>query len=142
MVADRHAHLPARAHVADRRGLTALGAAALAIGLGLLGGTIDVLTGEGLGPAFAACFVVGCALAAGTVHREDVRAAVVMPPLAYAALALGAAAVRRTDLAGPWVMQQALELAAALVVGAPVLLAATGAAVVVAVGRHLYDRRT
>lgn len=128
-------HAPLRlqaSSVADRRGLTALGAVAAALGLGLLGGAWDVATGPGLRTAFAVCFVAGCALAAAAVHREDLRAAVVMSPLVYLVLALLAGAVERTGAGGSWLVQQALELASSLVLGAPVLLLATGLAVAVA----------
>lgn len=133
--------LPASASVGDRRGLTATGAVALALGAGLLGGAFDVVTGAGLREVFAVSFVAGCLLAALTVHREDLVAAVVMPPLVYVVLALIAGAVERTAGTGSFLTQQALELANALVLGAPVLMAATGAALVVAIVRWLAARR-
>lgn len=133
-------HLPAGAHVGDRRGLTALGAVALALSLGLLGGLYDVLTGPGLRAVFAACFVLGCGLAALTVHREDLRAAVIMPPLVYLVLALAGGAVERTAGPGSFVTRQALELVNALVVNAPVLLSATALALLVAVVRAVTGR--
>ena len=140
--APHHPHLPAGAHVGDRRGLTAFGAVAVALVLGLVGGAVDVLTGSGLRGVFAACFIAGCALAALLVHREDLVAAVVMPPLVYVALALLGGAVEKTGAAGSFLGQQALELVNALVLGAPVLLTATGAALVIALARHLRARRS
>jgi len=128
-------------HVADRRGLTALGAVTLALTLGLVGGFIDVMTGPGLRTVFAICFIAGCALAALKVHREDLLAAIVMPPLVYAAIALLAGAFSQTSAAGSWLTQQALELATSLVLGAPVLLTATGLAFVIAVARGVTGRR-
>src|SRR6185369_4352871 len=84
---EHHLHLPEAAHVvADRRGLTAAGAVAIALVLGVVGATIDVKTGHGLRTVFAVCFVAGSALAAILVHREDIRAAVVIPPFTYCAL--------------------------------------------------------
>jgi hypothetical protein len=127
-------------HVADRRGLTALGAVSVALVLGALGGLVDVLTGPGLRTAFAICFVVGCAFAALRVHREDLVAAVVMPPLVYVVLALLAGAFSKTAAAGGWLTRNALELATSLVLGAPVLLTATGLAFVIAVGRGIAGR--
>jgi len=127
--------LPA-ASVGDRRGLTASGAVALALVLGVLGGAVDVLTGPGLREVFAISFVVGCVLAAVTVHREDLLAAVVMPPLVYVVLVLLGGAVERTASSGSFVVQQAVELVNALVLGAPVLLLATGLALLVAVVRR------
>lgn len=127
--------------VGDRRGLTAAGAVAVALGLGLLGGTIDVLTGSGLREVFAVSFVGGCAVAALAAHREDLVATVVMPPLVYVVLALLAGAVERTVGAGSFLTQQILELANALVLGAPVLMTATLAALLIAVVRRFGGRR-
>lgn len=134
-------HLPAGAHLSDRRGLTATGAVALALALGIAGGLVDVLTGPGLRTVFAVCFVVGCGLAALTVHREDLVAAVVIPPLVYCVLALLAGAVETTVGSQSLLTRQALELLNALVLGAPVLLTATGLALVIAVARGALGRR-
>jgi hypothetical protein len=75
------------------------------------------------------------------VHREDLVATVVMPPLVYVVLALLGGAVERTMGSGSFLTQQALELANALVLGAPVLAAGTLAALVVAVVRWSAGRR-
>jgi hypothetical protein len=128
-------------HVADRRGLTAFGAVTMALLLGAAGGLIDVLTGPGLRTVFAVCFIAGCALAALKVHREDLIAAIVMPPLVYVVIALLAGAFSRTAASGGWLTQQALELATSLILGAPVLLTATGLALVIAVVRGIAGRR-
>ena len=132
----RSRHLPAGAHIGDHRGLTATGAVAVALGAGLLGGLVDVLTGEGLRTTFAVCFVVGCAIAAYKVHREDLLAAVVIPPLAYVALAVMANLGSRATGEGSFLKQQVLELLAALVMRAPALLTATGLAAVIALARR------
>jgi hypothetical protein len=123
-------------HLADARGLTAAGAVAVALGFGLVGGLIDVLTGHGLRVTFAVLFVLGCAVAAYKVHREDLLAAVVIPPLAYVALAVAANVTTHTTLGGSFVKQQVLELMTALVTKAPALLVATGVAAVIAVVRR------
>ena len=127
--------------VADRRGLTAAGAVALGLGLGAAGGLYDVLTGPGLRSVFAVCFVLGSVLAAATVHREDLRAAVVMPPLVYVTLAFLGGAVEQAGEPGSFITQQGLELANALFVGAPVLVLATVLALLVAAVRGLHGRR-
>lgn len=127
--------------VGDRRGLTATGAVLVALLLGLAGGAVDVLTGPGLREVFAVSFFTGCVVAALTVHREDLVAAVVMPPLVYVVLALIGGAVERTAASGSFLTRQALELVNALILGAPVLMAATGAALVVAVIRWTTGRR-
>jgi hypothetical protein len=125
-------HLPAGAHLSDRRGLTATGAVALALALGIAGGLIDVLTGPGLRTVFAVCFVAGCGLAALTVHREDLVAAVVIPPIVYCVLALLAGAVETTVGSQSLLTRQ---------LGAPVLLTATGLALAIAVVRGALGRR-
>ena len=127
--------LPAGASIGDRRGLTATGAVVVALVLGLAGGAVDVLTGSGLREVFAVGFVTGCVLAALTVHREDLVAVVVMPPLVYAVLVLSGGAVEKTATSGSFLSRQVIELANALILGAPVLMAATGAALVVALVR-------
>lgn len=127
--------------VGDRRGLTATGAVAVALLLGLAGGAVDVLTGPGLREVFAVSFVTGCAIAALTVHREDLLAVVVMPPLVYVVLALIGGAAERTAASGSFTTRQAIELVNALVLGAPILMAATGAALLIALVRHFRGRR-
>lgn len=127
-------------HVVDRRGLTAFGAVSVALVLGAAGGLVDVLTGPGLRTVFAVCFIAGCAFAALRVHREDLIAAVVMPPLVYVVIALLAGAFSQTAAVGGVLTRNALELATSLVLGAPVLLTATGLAFVIAVVRGLAGR--
>jgi hypothetical protein len=132
---------PHAVHVADRRGLTAVGAVTVALVLGAVGGFIDVMTGPGLRTVFGICFIAGCAFAALKVHREDLIATVVMPPLVYVALALVAGAFSQTVAVGSVLTRQALELATSLVLGAPVLLTATGLAFAIAVVRAVIERR-
>ncbi|MDT7571966.1 MAG: hypothetical protein QOE05_2140 [Actinomycetota bacterium] len=127
-------------HVVDRRGLTAVGAVTVALVAGAAGGFIDVMTGPGLRTVFAICFIAGCGFAALKVHREDLVATVVMPPLVYVALALLAGAFSQTAAVGGWMTRQALELATSLVLGAPVLLTATGLAFAIAVVRAILGR--
>jgi hypothetical protein len=127
-------------HVADRRGLTAVGAVTVALVLGAAGGFIDVMTGEGLRTVFAISFIAGCAIAALKVHREDLIAAIVMPPLVYVVIALLAGAFSKTTAVGGVLTRQALELATSLVLGAPVLLTATGLAFAIAVVRGINFR--
>ena len=138
---DDHPHWAAGAHVGDRRGLTATGAVALALALGFVGAAIDVNTGRGLRTVFALCFVLGTALAAMLVHREDLKATVVMPPLVYCVLALLGAAIGHTRAAGSFVKAEALELVSALILGAPVLYAATALALFIALGRAFRSAR-
>lgn len=122
------------------RGLPASGAIAIALGAGIGGGAIDVLTGSGLRAAFAVAFVLGCLLGAALVRRESLLTAVVTPPLAYVALALAAAAFQSDSSSTSWLMRQIFELLTALITGAPVLIAATVGAVAVALLRVLLQR--
>lgn len=113
----------------------------MALGAGLAGGLYDVLTGPGLRLAFAASFVVGCAVAALLVRTRDLVVAVVMPPLVYVVVALVANAVSGSPAVGSWVVRQALDLFTALVLEAPTLLVATGLSLAIAVARGLGRRR-
>jgi hypothetical protein len=130
------------AFLGDSRGLTAAGGAALALGAGALGGLYDVTTGAGLRGVFAVAFVLGCALAAYKVHREDLFAAVVIPPLAYVALAVTANVGSHTTVGGSFVKQQVLELMTALVTKAPALLVGTFLAALIALLRAVTYRKS
>ena len=130
------------ARVADRRGLTTAGAAVVMTVAGVIGAALDLATGQGLRLAFAVCFVLGCAVAALAAHREHLRAVVIMPPLVYAALALAASAAQGLGSGGSFVRTQVLELANAVVLGAPVLWIACAAVLVLALLRGLGRRGT
>lgn len=122
--------------VADRRGLTAFGGAAIAIGLGLLGAIIDVTSGEGLRGTFTVLFIAGCVISALLVHAEDLMAAVIMPPLVYLGLAFVGTALDGSKVSGGWFKQQTVEMGSALVLGAPTLLIASAASVLIALVRY------
>jgi hypothetical protein len=128
------------ARLADSRGLTAAGAAAVALGVGAAGAVVDVVTGSGLRTAFAVLFVLGCAVAAYKVHREDLFATVVIPPLAYVALAVAANLGAKSTVGGSFLKQQVLELLASLITKAPALLIATGLAALIALIRRTSAR--
>lgn len=116
----------------DRRGLTMLGAVCVLLLLGAVGGIYDGVTGAGLRGAFAVGFVAGCVLVAATVHREDLRAVVFLPPLAYLTLGVLSAIGNRSTGAGSGVAREGLELANAVLLSAPTLVTGTllGAGVV------------
>ena len=124
-----------------RPGLSLFGAVAVALLAGVVGGAIDVFTGPGLRTFFAVCFVAGCAFAAATVNRRDLFAVVVLPPLVYLAVALVADGLQSAGAGGSWLHQQELELVTSLMVSAPSLLVATGAAAVIAVFRRVTGHR-
>ena len=132
---ERPQHGFAAVHIADRRGITATGAVALAITMGVVGGAIDVASGRGLRVVFGIFFAVGCATAAALIHREDLIAAVVIPPLAYLALALLAGTVRASGEGGSLARRQISELYDALIISFPALFSATAAAAMVALVR-------
>lgn len=135
---EHHLHVPASAHVvADERGLTAAGAVAIALVLGFVGATIDVKTGPGLRTVFAVTFVTGSALAAVLVHREDLRAAVVIPPFTYCALAVIGGFLGSTKVAGSYATKSGVALLDALILRAPVLFVATGVALAIAIVRKI-----
>ena len=123
--------------MADQRGLTAMGAATIALLLGFIGAVIDVKTGPGLRVVFAVTFVTGSALAALLVHREDLVAAVFIPPFTYCALAVVGGFLGSTHVAGSFVTKSGVALLDALILRAPVLFAATGLALAIAVVRKL-----
>ena len=127
--------LPSGLGLGDRRGLTAAGAVVVALLLGAAGGVVDLISGAGLREIFAVGFVTGCVITAFTVHREDLVAVVVMPPLVYVALVLLGAAVEGQSSSGSFLTNQAIEIVNALILGAPVLMAATGAAFLIALVR-------
>jgi hypothetical protein len=134
---EHHLHLPDAAHVvADERGLTAAGAVAIALVLGFVGAAIDVKTGHGLRTLFAICFIGGSALAAILVHREDLVAAVAIPPFTYCALAVMGGFLGSTTVAGSTVTKEGMALLDALVLRAPVLFTATAAAGLIALFRR------
>jgi hypothetical protein len=122
--------------LADRRGLTVLGAVVLLLVLCLAAGAVDVLTGRGLRLVFAVAFVAGCFVAALSVHREGLLAVVVMPPLVYAGVVLLAGLAESGGSSGSLLLHQAIELFNGLVLGAPVLMAGTATAAVVALIRR------
>lgn len=122
--------------MADRRGLTAMGAATVSITIGLIGAIIDVNTGSGLRTTFSVCFVLGSVVGALLAHREDLRATVVMPPLVYGALAFLGAVLGQSGVAGSFLTRNGLEMTSQLVLGAPTLFLGTGLAFAIAFVRR------
>jgi hypothetical protein len=108
-----------------------------------LGAAIDLASGQGLRVAFAVLFVGGSFLVAARVHREDLLAAVTMPPLVYALFAIITAYAQPPGGGIEHGMRQhAIDIGTALVLTAPVLLVGTAVAVFVAVRRgREYARR-
>jgi len=122
-------------HIADRRGITAPGAVAVALLAGLVGGAVDVATGPGLRYVFSVFFIAGCTFAATRVHREDLLAAVTIPPLAYLALLAVGALFESSGVGGSSLTSELSQLVNALILKFPVLFVATVAATVIALVR-------
>lgn len=122
-------------HIADPRGITAPGAVAVALLAGLIGGAVDVATGPGLRYVFSICFVLGCAFAATRVHREDLVAAVTIPPLAYFTLLVIGVLFGTSGVGGPGFNREFYQLVDALVLKFPVLFFATLSAALIALVR-------
>jgi hypothetical protein len=127
----------------DGRGLTAAGGAVLLTAAAALGVVIDLASGSGLRAAFAVLFVGSSFLVAARVHREDLLAAIVMPPLVYAVMAV-IAAYAQPPGGGieHGLRQRAIDIGTTLVLTAPVLLVGTALAVFIALRRgRQYARR-
>lgn len=121
----------------DTRGLTAAGAAVIISAAGLAGTLFDLATGSGLRWIFALLFVGGCWLAAARVHREDLLAVMIMPPLAYFVFAvIGAVAQPPGGATGaPGMKGNVMDLGTSLVLTAPTLVVATAVTAWVAIRR-------
>lgn len=104
------------------------------------GGVYDLLTGSELDLGFTLGFLAGCVLAALLVHREDLLAAVVMPPLAYTAVAFLAGLLDPPGGTGSFVVRQGVAVLNEVVLDAPVLFGGTAAAVLLAGARWLGSR--
>ena len=129
----------------DSRGLTALSAAVIVLLAGGFGALIDLSVGSSLGGAFGVLFTLACAFVAARVHQEDLAATIVLPPLAYLALAIVTAVLEPPEggSLGGGIKDTAANVVQAMILGAPALLAATVAATVIAVvrGRRSVRRR-
>jgi hypothetical protein len=132
--------LPAGVRPADRRGLTAAGGALLLLALSGAGAAYDLLTGSTLDLGFALSFLAGCLLTALLVHREDLLAAVVMPPLAYVTVVFFAGVVDPPAGSGPMLLRQGVVVLNEVVLDAPILFGGTGAAVLLAGARWAGSR--
>jgi hypothetical protein len=75
------------------------------------------------------------------VHREDLRAAVVIPPFTYCALAVIGGFLGSTKVAGSFATKEGVALLDALILRAPVLFVATGAALAIALVRKIREPR-
>ena len=125
----------------DRRGLTTTGAVLLVLLIGGVGAAVDVVTGDGLRLVFAASFITASTLAALLVRRDRLVSAFVMAPLNYLLLALAGGTAESAGATGSFASQRAIDVLNARVLGAPVLVTAFAAALLVVLARALGSRR-
>lgn len=124
-----------------RRGPRALAVAFESLALTSTGGIIDGLTSGELGLWFAVGFVAASVLTAVAVRIEDLLVAVILPPLVFAAsVVLTSPAVPGGS--GGGVKRQLVELGTTLALEAPLLVATTAAAGLVALWRWRRYRRS
>jgi len=105
------------------------------------GAAVDQAIGSGLGVGFAVGYVVGALLGVLLVHRRDLLASVVAPPLVYVIVVLVSSSLTSGSGSGSVVVRYGLELVNELILGAPVLLGATAGTLVLAVVRWRGTRR-
>jgi lysylphosphatidylglycerol synthetase-like protein (DUF2156 family) len=120
----------------SRRGLTILGAALLVLILGTVGVLADLILSGQVGLMFGIGFVVGCLLAAGRVHQEDLAGVVVMPPLAYAAITLVVGFIHpAAGGSGAGLKNKAIDIGSELVLKAPILIVGVVIVIVIVLNR-------
>jgi hypothetical protein len=111
--------------LADRRGLTGLGAVSLVLFFAAVTGAIDGhRSGNGLGWVFGVTFVLCCVAAALAAHTEDMGAVAILPPLAFLVGAFACAAFRPSVSGVSFTAQVRNEVLIALLIGAPSLFVA------------------
>lgn len=103
--------------------------------------SVDLVVGTGLGLVFAAGFVLGCGWVAARVRRADLMAALVAPPLVFAAAVLVADQVVGGGSPGRFPVRQVLDLTTSLADGAPVLALGCGLAGAIVLVRRSRARR-
>lgn len=111
--------------LADRRGLTGLGAVSLVLFLTAVAAAYDGhRSGNGLSWVFGTVFIASCLAAALTAHSEDMGAVAILPPLAFVLGALVCAFFRPAVTGVGFTHQIANELLIAMLLGAPSLFIA------------------
>jgi hypothetical protein len=111
--------------LADRRGLTGLGAVSLVLFFAAVSGAIDGhRSGNGLSWVFGITFVLCCVAAALVAHTEDMGAIAILPPLAFLVGALACAAFRPSVSGVSFTAQVRTEVLIAMLIGAPSLFIA------------------
>lgn len=120
----------------SRRGLTVFGAGLIALIGGFIGALLDVMAFGHLGVLFGIGFAIGCLMAVGRVHDDDLLAVVIMPPLAYAMITIVIGLVHPADGGnGPGVKNKVIDVGSELILRAPVLIIAMAIVILVASAR-------
>jgi hypothetical protein len=118
-------------------GLTAPGVVVIVLAGSLVGLLIDRFTVDS-GWIYSVAFIASTVYAALQVRPRDLLSAVIVPPLVFLLLAIGASMLDGTG--GGW-SDHVLDLVSQLAIGAPALWVATGAAAaIVLVRRHRWAR--
>jgi hypothetical protein len=108
----------------------------VAVVAGAFGALADILLFGELGRIFAAMFVLGCVLGAVRAHVDDLIGVVIMPPLAYAVIIIGAVFLRSPGGGGDGGLRgRAIDVGSEMILRAPALLIAFGVVVAIAVVR-------
>ncbi len=127
------ADLPARPAGVQRaqHGLTTPGVVVIVVAFSLVGWLVDRFTLDN-GTIFAVAFIASCVYVALQVRRRDLLAAVIVPPLVFAALTVVKSLV--DNRTGGW-SDQVLDIVSELATEAPALWAGTALAAVIVVVR-------
>ncbi len=118
------------------RGLTVLGAALIALVTGFIGAIFDSVAFGHLGVLFGIGFGIGCLIAVGRVHNDDLLAVVVMPPLIYAVITILIGLFHPSGGGdGAGLKNKVIDVGSELILRAPVLIVAMVIVIVVAAVR-------
>ncbi|MGC0419220.1 DUF6542 domain-containing protein [Embleya sp. AB8] len=123
-------------------GLTAAGAAVFGFGGTLLGGLLDQLVTDRLGFVFGLAFVLSAALVAWKVRIQDWIAAIIVPPIGFAATIVLVSTFLGADTNESYLARVGLDLVTALSFKAGLLWGGTALAAAVALVRHRMAART
>jgi hypothetical protein len=121
-------------------GLTIIGAVALFLLLGLVGGVVDVVMDGRLGLVFDVAFWLSCLLVAAKIRQADLVVAVIAPPLVFAICALVALQFDSGHNGGGSLISQGVSLGTTLAVKAATLFAGEVLALLIAGVRFLRMR--
>ncbi|MET7300256.1 DUF6542 domain-containing protein [Embleya sp. NPDC005575] len=121
-------------------GLTAAGAAVFGLGGTLLGGLVDHLATDELGFVFGLAFLISSVFVAWKVRARNWIAAIITPPIAFAATVVLVSTLLGTDTQESYLTRVGLDLITALSFKAGLLWGGTAlAGIVVLIKRRAAD---